>query len=291
MLTLGQASCLVLDLQMTNENRQIAKKIMKESPFGVTYIYGTTYLEPVVIAKSLIAKNTYKYKHYPETPPGSPNLNPVKNEIDIVDENNDDHFGVQTQKKLSGNKAPVRGRSLYVLKKNIQENLNISKKCFKKHIQNSHGEWINIEYVRKSATDESDETRDRLVRMMVSKLINIGFREKIYVSPCSSAQDPIFKRDFEIEHKYGDGNTQDFLRYLSICSKKIRVCIISYAGLTTNTEDLQKFLSIHKKINEIVIIHDSNIEILERKALKKEETLKKFDCRTGTVPRSKQFKQ
>ncbi|KAG0737457.1 hypothetical protein G6F57_012858 [Rhizopus arrhizus] len=224
---------------------------MKESPFGVTYIYGTTYLEPVVIAKSIIVKNTYKYKHYPETPPGSPNLNPIKNEIDIVDENNNDtdgsvisvassksstdavnysmesildtakyiftkhdpnnnellqhiyslrqfslllnkhkdHFGVQTQKKVSRNKLP----------------------CFKEHIQNSDGEWINIGYVRKSPADESGETRDILVRKMVSKLINIGFCEKIYVSSCSSAQYPIFKRDFEIEHKYGDGNTQDFL--------------------------------------------------------------------------------
>ncbi|KAG0757901.1 hypothetical protein G6F16_012088 [Rhizopus arrhizus] len=153
-----------------------------------------------------------------------------------------DHFGVQTQKKVSRNKLPVRGRSLYVLKKNIQEDLNVNKKCFKKHIQNSDGEWINIGYVRKSPADESGETRDILVRKMVSKLINIGFCEKIYVSPCSSTQYPIFKRDFEIEHKYGDGNTQDFLRYLSICSKKICVCIISYAGLTTNTEDLQKFL-------------------------------------------------
>lgn len=56
---------------------------MKESPFGVTYIYGTTYLEPVVIAKSIIVKNTYKYKHYPETPPGSPNLNPIKMKLTL----------------------------------------------------------------------------------------------------------------------------------------------------------------------------------------------------------------
>ncbi|RCI02156.1 hypothetical protein CU098_011321, partial [Rhizopus stolonifer] len=210
---------------------------------------------------------TWNPLHYPETPLGSPNLNHIKNESDIVDENNDDtdgsrisyldtakyiftkhdpnhnelydcdfltnqiykiinHSGVLTQKKISENKVPVRGRSLYVLKKSIQENFTVNKRCFKKYVQNSDGEWINIGHARE----------------MISKVINNGFCEKIYVSPCSSAQDSIFKRDFKIEHKYGDGNTQDFLRYLSIYSKKIRVCIISYAGLTTNIEDLQKFI-------------------------------------------------
>lgn len=288
MLTLGQASCLVLDLQMTNENREIAKKTMKESPFGVTYIYGTSYLEPAVIAKSIIEKNTYKYQHYPETPPGSPSLDSIKNEIEIVDDkdgsvktatssassaaavnysmesildtakyiftkhdpNNDelydsdfltndqvyiilsltfprlqyvysprqfslllnkhkDHFGVLTQKKVSGSKVPIRGRLLYILKKSVQENLNVNKKCFKRHIQNSDGEWINIGYVRKSPTNESNETRERLIQKMVSKLINISFCEKIYVSPCTNVQDPVFKRDFKDDEKmYGDGNTQ-----------------------------------------------------------------------------------
>lgn len=103
---------------------------------------------------------------------------------------------------------PLRGRSLYVLKKSIQENFTVNKRCFKKYVQNSDGEWINIGYVRKIPTDESDETRGRLAREMISKVINNGFCEKIYVSPCSSAQDSIFKRDFKIEHKYGDGNTQ-----------------------------------------------------------------------------------
>lgn len=161
-----------------------------------------------------------------------------------------DHFGVQTQKKVSRNKLPVRGRSLYVLKKNIQEDLNVNKKCFKKHIQNSDGEWINIGYVRKSPADESGETRDILVRKMVSKLINIGFCEKIYVSPCSSTQYPIFKRDFEIEHKYGDGNTQGkqktFISVHILRSLLILTIILRFSPIPFDL--LQKDLCLHNQL-------------------------------------------
>ncbi|KAI8891421.1 hypothetical protein K501DRAFT_265280 [Backusella circina FSU 941] len=73
MITLGQASCIVLDLALTTENRQIAKQQIKESLFGVTYLHEKGPSEPMVMGKSIISKNPFKYLSYPDTPPGSPN--------------------------------------------------------------------------------------------------------------------------------------------------------------------------------------------------------------------------
>jgi hypothetical protein len=43
MITLGQAACLVLDLEITEENRRKAKDIIKNSPFGITCFNGKAF--------------------------------------------------------------------------------------------------------------------------------------------------------------------------------------------------------------------------------------------------------
>lgn len=70
MLTLGQASCLVLGLPPTHDNRKKAKKIIEESSlFEVTYKRSTDPLYPFVIGKQVKDLNPYLYKSYPPTPP------------------------------------------------------------------------------------------------------------------------------------------------------------------------------------------------------------------------------
>ncbi|KAI9499611.1 hypothetical protein BDB00DRAFT_794789 [Zychaea mexicana] len=79
MITLGQASCLVLDMVPTDENRKKAVDIMAASPFGVTYTSTKGHFEPFALAKTIIAKNPYKYKVYPATPPTSPEQSDTEN--------------------------------------------------------------------------------------------------------------------------------------------------------------------------------------------------------------------
>ena len=64
-LTLGQASCLVLGLEPTPENREKAKKVMEDTPFAVTYRHGQNPKEPMAIAKSLVKLDPFKYREYP----------------------------------------------------------------------------------------------------------------------------------------------------------------------------------------------------------------------------------
>lgn len=76
MLTKGLASCIVLDLIPTPENRELAKKTMEKSCFQVVYT-GNEQDNPLNICKSLVEKNPHKFKAYPDTPPPSPQLAPT----------------------------------------------------------------------------------------------------------------------------------------------------------------------------------------------------------------------
>lgn len=74
MLTKGQAACLVLDMAPTDSNRNLAKEQLKNTPFEVTFIYGSNPMEPVALAKTKIERDPFKYKTYPDTPLASPKL-------------------------------------------------------------------------------------------------------------------------------------------------------------------------------------------------------------------------
>lgn len=87
MITLGQAACLVYDLEPTQENRKKVKELEKDSLLGVCYLANNNCLEPFAIAKTIIARNPFKYKTYPNTPPQSPQLK-------SVEENNKDNKGI-----------------------------------------------------------------------------------------------------------------------------------------------------------------------------------------------------
>jgi hypothetical protein len=80
---------------------------------------------------------------------------------------------------------------------------------FKSHIKSAKGRWVNIGYIRKSPSKESEETRDRLLNAMATRIVNRCYCTRVYVSACSRANDPILQRDYQNGNKsYYDGNTQ-----------------------------------------------------------------------------------
>lgn len=92
MLTLGQATCLVLGFPPTEENRKKAKEIMeKELLLEVTFDCWSSPLEPYVIGKTLKTMNPFVYQSYPPTPPPEPSVvepvNPGSSESDGTGKN------------------------------------------------------------------------------------------------------------------------------------------------------------------------------------------------------------
>ncbi|KAI8388004.1 uncharacterized protein BYT42DRAFT_543383 [Radiomyces spectabilis] len=67
-LTLGQASCLVLGLPPTPENRKSSKEWFKSSPLAVTFKDDDNPLEPIAIGKAVKQQNVFRFHDYPETP-------------------------------------------------------------------------------------------------------------------------------------------------------------------------------------------------------------------------------
>ncbi|KAI7904494.1 uncharacterized protein BX663DRAFT_502579 [Cokeromyces recurvatus] len=81
--------------------------------------------------------------------------------------------------------------------------------------------------------------------MMCKKLRMRSAVEKIFVSSKISTNDPIMDRDVDddnqlLEKLDADGNTQDMLRHVSY--KKTCLVMLTFAGLTTNINDLVTFL-------------------------------------------------
>ncbi|KAG1179642.1 hypothetical protein G6F70_001084 [Rhizopus microsporus] len=81
--------------------------------------------------------------------------------------------------------------------------------------------------------------------------------------------------------------TEILKAYLASCTKKVRLCVIDYAGWSTNPEDIKKTMKFMKNVKEMAILHPTEIEVLTRHDLKNKSVLKKFNCRKGTVHRSK----
>lgn len=119
-----------------------------------------------------------------------------------------------------------------------------------------------IGYARKSPGEKDTEKRARLLRTMIDKLKSRSLIQNVFVSECSSANDPLHKRDagqvgFEGADGSTKGNTQcmlktcwinmmscflDMLEFLKVSESKVILVTLDYAGLSTNVEDLKEFL-------------------------------------------------
>ncbi|ORX45496.1 hypothetical protein DM01DRAFT_251984 [Hesseltinella vesiculosa] len=105
-----------------------------------------------------------------------------------------------------------------------------------------------IGYVRKSPGKESTDARASCLQNMVDKLRQRSFASKVFISPVSVSNEPLAERDQPRNQKLLkqlkgiDGTTQDMLQFLNETDQEVCLVCIDYAGLTTNVEDLTKFL-------------------------------------------------
>ncbi|KAG2229570.1 hypothetical protein INT48_008939, partial [Thamnidium elegans] len=135
-------------------------------------------------------------------------------------------------------------------------------------------------YPRKSEGKVDDEDRTQLIQLMCDRLRERSLVDKLFVSFFSNANHPISERDSNVDEKideklYADGNTQ----------------VLDYAGLTTDPNDLKKFLETNKNIEKAVVDNlpkNNKVEIFERKEiLNNPSRLEAFKCRSNTCQRSK----
>ncbi|KAL1926451.1 hypothetical protein VTP01DRAFT_5780 [Rhizomucor pusillus] len=105
-----------------------------------------------------------------------------------------------------------------------------------------------IGYCRKSCTNDDNGTRVRLLQTMVDRLQEKSLVDRVFVSPFSSADEEINSRDTQGNFAMNQlenvsGNTQDLISFLTI-TRKVCLIILDFAGLTTNVEDLKRFIKI-----------------------------------------------
>ncbi|CAO3588538.1 unnamed protein product [Absidia cylindrospora] len=192
-------------------------------------------------------------------------------------------------KKIDG--ITQRGRTLYVLKADTMATIMNVDIQFRRHIEAAVGNWVNIGYIRKSTGKESASTKSRLLFMMAQRLVNICFCDKVFASIRSKASQPLLSRDLKNNETFLDGDTQDLFYYVSKCTSKVRLCVMDYAGLSTDPQDVKTMMKLYKRIQEIAVITgktSSNVDVLLRHSLLSDtNVLNKFDCRSGFIHRSK----
>ncbi|KAG1186877.1 hypothetical protein G6F35_014559 [Rhizopus arrhizus] len=88
------------------------------------------------------------------------------------------------------------GRNLWVVDEQLRAfvtDTSDSVKAYWKYLQHDT-KYITIGYARKSPTDETKESRIRLLQLMVNKLYFRGKCEDVFVSPICKAGQPILER-------------------------------------------------------------------------------------------------
>ncbi|KAI8971520.1 hypothetical protein BDF20DRAFT_915321 [Mycotypha africana] len=185
----------------------------------------------------------------------------------------DEDFGKRISKRVEG--KSIKGRILYKLKNNAIGSLVETTSAFRIEISNDGSNWINVGYVRKSPGSESVATRQALLEAMIMKLRNRCLCRFIFASTSSTSSSPILERDFlqgnttnsnktvkATNLAHCDGDTQAMIDFIGHSMKKVRLCVISYAGLSNNPGDVIKLLKSCKMIKSIIVDHGSHIESL-----------------------------
>ncbi|KAG0735269.1 hypothetical protein G6F23_011707 [Rhizopus arrhizus] len=186
--------------------------------------------------------------------------------------------------------------NLYVLDNKYQDNVlqNIVQydNKFQEFIQEQKKNGFKIiGYARKSPGEKDTEKRARLLRTMIDKLKSRSLIQNVFVSECSSANDPLHKRDAgQVGFEGADGSTKDMLEFLKVFESKVILVTLDYAGLSTNVEDLKEFLREYESVEKVVADRlpvKPEMEIFNRETLLlDEDAISKFDCRKRSVQRS-----
>ncbi|KAG2221369.1 hypothetical protein INT45_012415 [Circinella minor] len=202
-----------------------------------------------------------------------------------------------------------RKRILYMLNENYHEivadNIQQYISNYSKELQTfrSNGYTV-IGYIRKSRprAKEAEDNRVRLLHLMAQRLRERSHVEKIFVSPQSNSKETLTERDMSrpnIMNKVTgvDGTMQDLVKYVR-SQTKICMVVLDYAGLSTDEEDIKKFLcklikglfseySSIKKLVVDLIPTTSKVTIYDTTTLLSDPTnLNVFNCRSATVKRS-----
>ncbi|KAG1164713.1 hypothetical protein G6F37_000054 [Rhizopus arrhizus] len=179
------------------------------------------------------------------------------------------------------------GQNLWVVDEQLRAfvtDTSDSVKAYWKYLQHDT-KHITIGYARKSPTDETKESRIRLLQLMVNKLYFRGKCEEVFVSPICKADQPILERDSPkqddllLNLKESHGDISDLIARVHFSQKPFRLVIIDYAGISTSPNDIRIFLEQCSNIKEVVVYHGSSFEILSRFDLLKNNDLEKFKCR------------
>ncbi|CAO3656115.1 unnamed protein product [Mucor hiemalis] len=140
----------------------------------------------------------------------------------------------------------VEGRHLWVMLEGHLATFNVNiRDQYLKHLKTLV--MKNIEYVRKSVTNESDKTRSRLLNKMTNTLREKNKCTTLFVSPKSNAGENIEERDKDVDLtllenlKGCNGTTQDIINHLERKLQDTRLVVLDYAGLSTNAGDLRHF--------------------------------------------------
>ncbi|KAG2202581.1 hypothetical protein INT47_012575 [Mucor saturninus] len=159
----------------------------------------------------------------------------------------------------------------------IAANLDVSK-CFRDHLID----------VRKSPGNEDDEAHQRLLQLMIKRLQSKFTCRRIHPSSSCWSDTAIMQMDKILSKLHiCNGDMQDLLDYLHICGLYVRVVIIDYAGLSTNSNDVHFFMKHHNCIKEFIVENDHILETLSRfDIIHLSHVLEKFKSLIASVRRS-----
>ncbi|SAL99560.1 hypothetical protein [Absidia glauca] len=166
-----------------------------------------------------------------------------------------------------------RYRQLYVLKpeyyKTIIKGIVEYQDQYHQYVRDQKNQGFEIiGYARKPRGSESLGDRNRLLQQMVRNLRDRSLADHVFISPSSSANDKLDNRDNNERKplKGTDGTTQNLIDYLNTTTTQIFLVCLGYAGLTTNVDDLQQFLSNHRNVKKILVDrlpYTSEVDILD----------------------------
>ncbi|ORZ14246.1 hypothetical protein BCR42DRAFT_467087, partial [Absidia repens] len=182
-------------------------------------------------------------------------------------------FGPRTIQRICGETAPRRGRTLYKIKDSILSDMNEATNSLRMEMKNDSQNWINIGYVRKCSGKVSAITRQRLLQTMIIKLQNRCFCRYVFASPTCSSTSKILERDSNVDKDNTlildnlsgcSGDAQKMIQFIARSTKPIRLCIITFAGLSNDSRDVEVFLRACKMIKAIVVEQGVDSKVLRR---------------------------
>ncbi|KAI8095814.1 hypothetical protein BDF21DRAFT_374229 [Thamnidium elegans] len=190
----------------------------------------------------------------------------------------------------------ISTRILYVVKdqyiesiiKDVVETLPRHQESIRNLKENGHE---IIGYIRKSTGEKDDSTRIRLLNQMSTNLKERSLVTKVFASASCDANQPLLARDLKkntdmLSKITADGGMQDLLTYIRT-RDKVCIVVIDFAGLTTNSKDLEQFLRNNPNIVKLIVDklpHTNSIHVYNSDELLNDQNkLQEFKCRNNTL--------